>query len=733
MSQVSDAACDAPTYIISRTKTDGRYSVWKLNTALPELFEQVHTKPDAKFAPGKRLCSVGGYMLAYDLGTLGNSPPVVSYELFLFHPERADPLNGPRVKAGDWPKQKFWQYRSNFHFTWNPDDTDFLQLVPITGYVLAYMPTAARATYKLHTFDPDPDGPVKMDPLPSSLGPQDAFSMIGKGSALLPVNNYVLEWVAATSTYRVWNFDPQEKHPLQLPYMSQGKRPDIAATHKLVVLGHNILQIDLASSAYQLWGFDPALPDPFVGPLRTGTLPQGFDADTDLTATQTAVPIDRAAADTPGSMDFMRKNIDHVVVYMLESRTMDSVLGWLYDKNPPDLNFVNAEAPFKGNSLSNGNEANGKTFHPYVFEEGKLSDQVVLAAPSIDPFHATSDCVRQQFSGGFASYLNGDAADMGGFVASNQSAEAMVTFSPEQLPVLHGLASHFAVSDYWFSAMPGGTIANRGYALSGSNYNVIVNCEGNPYYENFSINPLRQPIWKVLQNNGITDWKIYYSVKWQDAVFTYQLYLRNQLPSVDANLEHYVKPLEDFFTAVKAGALPKFTFLEPAWIAPNGATSYHPGASGDMVPAEMALNEIYEALSQSPQWDRTALIITFSKGGGLYDHEPTPATRPGWPQDTNDGFSFDVLGPRVPAIIVSPLVKPSTVFRSGKDQPFESVSILSTVLEWCGVPRARWGLGDRVPQAPTFEAVFELKTPRTDMPSFTVPYDKSFPKSEAKG
>ncbi len=559
------------------------------------------------------------------------------------------------------------------------------------------------------------------------MGPQDAFSLIGKGSALLPVNNYVLEWMAETSSYRVWSFDPSDTHPLSLPYMSEGKRPDIPGNSALVVVGEQILEIAPDTGAFRLWDFDPHADDPFIGPVQTGNLPDGFDPRSELTAIQTTVPVRKEAAATPGTMDFMRENVDHLVVYMLESRTMDSVLGWLYDQDTIDLNFIDAEPPFKCNSFDNANEANGTPYNPYLFNDGKLSKDIVLASPAIDPFHATSDCVKQQFSGGFESYLAGDVPDMGGFVSNNVSKEAMVTFAPEQLPVLNGIAADYAVSDYWFSPMPGGTVANRAYALTGSNHNIIVNCEGEPQYSGYTALPTRQPIWKVLENNGITDWKIYYSVIWGDHVFTYHLFMQNQLPSVDAKKKDYVQPLDQFMADAKAGTLPKFSFVEPAWIAPTGATSYHPGSTGDMVPGEVTLNEIFQALLNSPKWDKTALVITFSKGGGLYDHEVTPPCVAGWPKDVNDGFKYDVLGPRVPTIVVSPRVKQRSVFRSGDTaKTFEGTSLISTVLSWCGIPRARWGLGDRAQAAPTFEAVFQLSEPRQDKPKYRPPYDKTY-------
>jgi hypothetical protein len=146
-----------------------------------------------------------------------------------------------------------------------------------------------------------------------------------------------------------------------------------------------------------------------------------------------------------------------------------------------------------------------------------------------------------------------------------------------------------------------------------------------------------------------------------------------------------------------------------------------------MVPGEVQLKMIYEALRDSPNWEKTALVITFSKGGGLYDHVPPPAAVKGWPKDEVDGFSFDRLGPRVPAIVVSPLVEENTVFRSPSETPLSATSLPATLLDWHGVPRARWGLGDRVPRSPTFEAVFTRAAPRADRPDFPVPFDKSFP------
>ena len=38
---------------------------------------------------------------------------------------------------------------------------------------------------------------------------------------------------------------------------------------------------------------------------------------------------------TPGTIDYMRSKVKHVVYYMLENRSFDHVCGWLYDNDKP--------------------------------------------------------------------------------------------------------------------------------------------------------------------------------------------------------------------------------------------------------------------------------------------------------------------------------------------------------------------------------------------------------------
>jgi hypothetical protein len=128
-------------------------------------------------------------------------------------------------------------------------------------------------------------------------------------------------------------------------------------------------------------------------------------------------------------------------------------------------------------------------------------------------------------------------------------------------------------------------------------------------------------------------------------------------------------------------------------------------------------------------WNETLFVITFDEHGGIFDHVPPPYAENPWPNDVIDGFRFDLMGVRVPTILVSPLIKRQTVFRSPTAVEYDLTSILATLLNWYGVPKARWGLGERTRQAPTFEGVFQLAEPRDDRPSFLpAEIDASVPK-----
>jgi phospholipase C len=710
-------------FLICRNRHDDAYRLYRVDTEAEELFIPVSLSTDASFDHSYRMAQVGGYLLLWSPLCQQDGKPGYRFNLLAFNPDVADPLHGQPFQSGYWEKKKFWGYRD--YYSSNPDEDQYLDLIPMASFVLSMIPAKGRGTFELWNFDPKPNSPGSADPIPYPYTGQGGFPLIKKGHTLIPIGNYVLDRLPDQKHFRLWSFDPQLQVPLSLPAVQEGHWDHIDERHQLTAIGGHVLDWCPEEGAYRLWAFDPDNADVLVGPVREGKLPTDIGPDALLTGYQPRVPIQTQRAETPGTIDFMRSKIKHVVYYMLESRSFDNVCGWLYKNGDADCHYIGSQAPFDGASTDDFNYDGERKVHVSQFKGGKLSEEWDLMALTQDPFHDTTDNLQQMFAES-PGYWGRAKPDMGGFILNNANPQVMETFSPEQLPVLNGLASHFGISDRWFCSIPGGTDVNRAFSVTGSAFNRLGTWEGGNAYKYWPYAPHRQSLWKTLWSQGITDWKIYNAVLWEECIFTYQLYLKGQIPTVDANPTQFLADLDQFKKDAENGSLPAFSYLEPVWIAPSGATSYHPGA--DLVPGEKALNEIYEAIKNGPGWEQTLLIITFDKNNGIYDHVAPPYARKPWPNDLNNGFAYDLMGPRVPTIMVSPWIKEQSVFRAEGEVPFDATSFAATLLDWFGVPKSLWGLGDRMEIAPTFETVLQAPEPRTDAPTLTPPYDKSFPR-----
>jgi phospholipase C len=119
-------------------------------------------------------------------------------------------------------------------------------------------------------------------------------------------------------------------------------------------------------------------------------------------------------------------------------------------------------------------------------------------------------------------------------------------------------------------------------------------------------------------------------------------------------------------------------------------------------------------------WNSCALIVTYDEHGGFFDHVKPPETvspdgiNSPRPDDnfhnlTPPSFSFDRLGVRVPALIVSPWVEKGVV-ESG---PLQHTSILRTVRDRFEIKEA---LSERERNAPSLAHLFSQDKARTDTP-----------------
>ena len=381
------------------------------------------------------------------------------------------------------------------------------------------------------------------------------------------------------------------------------------------------------------------------------------------------------------AVDFIT-NIEHIIVLMLENRSFDHMCGWFGRGDGLTPNMSNREDPADPASL-----------------EVKVNrNAAYLGDLTIDPSHAVMDVNEQLF--GTAVVPDPPVASNSGYVSNyakqpgNTIAGAhtiMNAFDPAKLPVLDTLSSEFVLCDRWFASVPGQTWPNRFFvhaATSGG----------------FADNKVRDytfpTIYDSLEAAGY-DWAIYFHDFPQSLTLSS---LRKE------SYRPRFKFAPQFFLDLKTGNLPAYSFIEPRYFdfLRWKATDQHP--PHDVRLGEHLIADVYEALRKSSAWESSILIVLYDEHGGIHDHvSPPTAANPDGLSSVNPPFAFDRLGIRVPAIIISPLVKKGVV----ESTVYDHTSIIATARQLFG------GLGAPLTQrdlnANTFGHLLQATT-RTDAP-----------------
>jgi phospholipase C len=370
----------------------------------------------------------------------------------------------------------------------------------------------------------------------------------------------------------------------------------------------------------------------------------------------------------------LRERVEHVVVLMLENRSFDHQLGFLEHPHP---------------------EAFGqqKLAEQFNMSTGDPSAKVLATADGepnlVDPDHGPAGIIEQL--GAF-----GGVTAMGGFVKNYDSRmpgngnKIMQCLDPEvQCPVLAGLAKDFAVCTRWFSSVPGETWPNRNFAHAATS-DTATQIEVGFYND--------PTIFERLEGTH-QSWHIYYDGPPQVWFFgkLWKPRLRDLLPNRKGRLANWYA-MPRFFEHVLDGKLPTYSFIEPAHNhmfedknAPRQTNSQHchnnfeDPAAADFRAGDRLIGEIYDALVANAElFARTLLLITYDEHGGLFDHvEPPKTVAPGDPRGVGvirwigrnvraivdkvkkakppGEYDPTRLGARVPAVLVSPWIRPGRV------------------------------------------------------------------------
>ncbi|KAM3354787.1 hypothetical protein ACQJBY_025497 [Aegilops geniculata] len=391
--------------------------------------------------------------------------------------------------------------------------------------------------------------------------------------------------------------------------------------------------------------------------------------------------------------------IKTVVVVVMENRSFDHMLGWMKRLNPAIDGVTGAEW--------NPANASDPSAGPRVY----FGDGAQFVDP--DPGHSYQEIRQQIFGSDDASgppRMNGFVQQARSIGGGNMTEAVMNGFAPDSVAVYRELVAQFAVCDRWFASVPSSTQPNRLFVHSGTSGGATSN---NP--ELLARGYPQRTIFDNVHDAGLS-----FGVYFQDvpAVLFYRnlrklKYILNFHPFHNAFRDH-----------AQRGSLPNYAVIEQHYMdsKDHPANDDHP--SHDVYQGQMFVKEIYETLRASPQWNETLMVLTYDEHGGFFDHVPTPVEGVPSPDDIVGpppyNFTFNRLGVRVPAILISPWIEKGTVMHGPNGSPtptsqFEHSSIPATVKKLFNLPQDF--LTKRDAWAGTFEGVVQTRTePRTDCP-----------------
>jgi phospholipase C len=322
-----------------------------------------------------------------------------------------------------------------------------------------------------------------------------------------------------------------------------------------------------------------------------------------------------------------RSGIDHVVVVMMENRSFDHILGWLpgADGTQAGLTYVDsAGLPRPTHALAPDYQGCG---HP-------------------DPDHS--------YKGGRVEY-NGGACD-GWMRAGENDDYAIGYYGADDVPFFAGAATDWTACDRYFPAIMGPTFPNRMYQHAAQTDRLSNTFE-----------PSALPtIWDRLSAAGLTG-RYYF----QDAPFL-ALWGPKYLP--------ISRLYRSFLLACATGRLPHVSYVDPRFVEELTGTTSDDHPHADIRNGQAFLNQVYTAVTTSPAWKRTLLVINYDEWGGFFEHVP-PEAAPIPPATQAAGDTDGLRGFRVPCLVISPFAARRFVAHN----LFDHTSVLRFI-EW------RWRL-----------------------------------------
>jgi phospholipase C len=367
---------------------------------------------------------------------------------------------------------------------------------------------------------------------------------------------------------------------------------------------------------------------------------------------------------------------------MFENHSFDQMLG-CFKELYPHLDGVDPA------NLRSNKDLTGREYFQ------RQSDDTVVDP---DPRHELSHILNQLKNGnsGFVSEYESEYQK----TTVEQRQRIMDYFGMGDLFALHELAKHFTICDHWHASVPGPTWTNRFFVHSGTSKGRVAMPGGLEQNPELYLGYDQDTIYDRLDQQG-KNWRIYYGDVPQSLTLKHQRKYENRARYTE--IESFSEDTKGF-----ADVFPEFVFIEPRYFHlsfESPQNDDHPPHA--TIPAQGLLADVYNAIRANDDlWNSTLLVVVYDENGGFYDHVSPPAAVP--PDQYQNEYTFDQLGVRVPALLISPWVEKRVL-----STVFDHTSLLKYLTD-------KWNLASltkRVDAANSIgESLSVVGVPRTDTP-----------------
>jgi phospholipase C len=298
-----------------------------------------------------------------------------------------------------------------------------------------------------------------------------------------------------------------------------------------------------------------------------------------------------------------QSGIENIVIVMMENRSFDHILGWM-----PGANGKQGGLKYK--------DKNGAAHSTH-----RLTSYT--GCPHPDPDHS--------YQGGRSEY-NGGKMD-GWLRTSTNDGYCIGYYAEEDLKFFSAFARNYTTLDNYFASILSSTFPNRMFSWAAQTDRL----------DNSTDISTLPTILDSLANAGV-------SVN----------YYFNNVPFLALWGTKYVSvslPYDAFLLQASLGLLPSVSFVDPIYTLLDDGSGNDDHPHADLRNGEAFMQEVFNAVSQGPNWNKTVLIISRDEWGGFFEHVVPPRVIA--PNDVDKDLKNGkaLLGCRVPVIIASPWSK----------------------------------------------------------------------------